>query len=83
MLKKYAKIDKENLLCLYCFSDMIFRINSESKRDRRIIFITYYNIYIMDGTKNMKLMRLIPLDKIEMITFSETSANLLVIHVKF
>lgn len=56
LLEKYKDIDDPSEL--RCFSDSIFRINNNNDRERRILFATPLNIFILHPS-SMKVVRCI------------------------
>ncbi|KAL4512495.1 hypothetical protein ABPG72_020332 [Tetrahymena utriculariae] len=79
ILDKYSDVDNPNEM--KCFSDSIYRINNSNERERRILFATPYNIFILH-TRNFKVIRRIQIDRITKITFLNKSAYLCVISIK-
>lgn len=63
------------------YSDSIYRINAQNEKERRILCITPYYMYIINPMENFKLIRKIKVGMINRLTFSNSNSNLCVIHV--
>lgn len=73
ILQKNAQ--NEELNNLKTFSDFIVRINPPTKREKLIIAITSFNIYILNNLKKLDLVQVIQLTSIKAIVFHENSSN--------